>query len=215
MRLPKRGAAMLRPAAYLMTALMLLVMGAALRPLIVPEHSASAPILSADEIGFAQDMSVHHQQAILLAQRLDPGADPAVRQVANQITQAQEFAVGTMMGWLRLANVSPTSAHPMAWMRDPNSGMAMPGMAVAAMPGMATQAELDKLGAARGRDAEILFLQLMYRHHLGGITMAKAADKIITQGAVKESVRGMIATQSEEAGLIAFLLRQRDAQPLP
>ncbi|RMI35802.1 DUF305 domain-containing protein [Nocardia stercoris] len=210
-----------------MTALVLLVMGAALRPLIVPEHPSPAPILTADEIGFAQDMSTHHQQAILLAQRLDPSADPGVRQLANQIMQAQELEVGTMLGWLRLANVSPTSAHPMAWMHDspdavadrhgtaPSSGTAMPGMAVAAMPGMASQAELDKLSAARGRDADVLFLQLMYRHHLGGISMAKAADAIVTKGAVKESIRGMLATQSEEAGLMAYLLRQRDAQPLP
>lgn len=45
------------------------------------------------------------------------------------------------------------------------------------MPGMATMAELDALAASRGPDAEILFLQLMERHHRGGIAMGQAADR--------------------------------------
>ena len=42
------------------------------------------------------------------------------------------------------------------------------------MPGMASEAELGALRHATGRDAEVLFLQLMIRHHEGGMLMAKA-----------------------------------------
>ena len=44
---------------------------------------------------------------------------------------------------------------------------------VAAM-GMATDDQLSELGRLSGRDAEVLYLQLMYRHHQGGLEMAQA-----------------------------------------
>jgi len=176
-----------------------MVIGAALRPVVLPEHATAAPILTDTEIGFAQDMTAHHQQALILVQRLDPGADPAVLRLAQQIDQSQRMEIGMMLGWLRLANASPMPDHPMA----------------ATMPGMASPAELDALAAARGHDASVLFLQLMYRHHLGGITMARTADRQIASGAVKEQARAMIAEQSEDCGLILYLLDQLGAQPLP
>ena len=83
------------------------------------------------------------------------------------------------------------------------------------MPGMASMAELDDLAAARGRDAEILFLQLMLRHHRGGVSMARAADEQLESGPVKEAARGMITAQTQEAGLMVVLLTERGAAPLP
>ncbi|RDI55743.1 DUF305 domain-containing protein [Nocardia mexicana] len=201
--------------------LILLVMGAALRPLIWPETHTAARILNDTEIGFAQDMTAHHQQAVQIVQRLDPGVDPMVQRLAQQIDQSQRVEIGTMLGWLRLANASPMSQHPMAWMaaapdnaaahRHSPASPPAPGV----MPGLASQAELDALSAARGREAEVLFLQLMYRHHQGGVAMAQAADREIASGAVKEALRGMIVGQSQECGLMAVLLSQRGTQPLP
>ncbi|MBF6327936.1 DUF305 domain-containing protein [Nocardia transvalensis] len=212
----------MRPAAYAAATVILLVLGAALRPLILPDNAAPARVLDGTEIGFAQDMTAHHQQAIQMVQRLDPGVDPAVRQLAQQIDDTQRVEIGTMLGWLRLANAAPTSRHPMAWMRDgPDTAAAhhhsptTTPAAPATMPGMASMAELDRLSAVRGRDAEILFLQLMYRHHQGGLTMARAADRALPSGPVKEAARGMITGQSQELGLMAVMLNQRGAQPLP
>ncbi|MQY17377.1 DUF305 domain-containing protein [Nocardia macrotermitis] len=213
-----------RVAAYAATALILLVIGAALRPVILPEHPTPTPILNDVEIGFAQDMVTHHEQALFLVQRLDPGADPTVLRLAQQIDQSQRVEIGTMLGWLRLAGAAPMSNHPMAWMHNgtttaaTHSGMSMTTATTSAattMPGRATQAQLDALAAARGRDAAVLFLQLMYRHHLGGITMARAADRALPSGAVKEQARAMITGQSQEVGMITYLLSQLGAQPLP
>lgn len=209
-----------RGGAYAAAALILLVMGAALRPLVLPEHVAPSRVLDDTEIGFAQDMTAHHQQAILMVARLDPQADPGVLQLARQIDQTQRVEIGTMLGWLRLANAAPTAAHPMAWMHGDtlaahHHSAATPAPTPDAMPGLATMAELDRLSAARGRDAEILFLQLMYRHHQGGITMARAADHDIASGPVKETARSMIVSQGQECGLMAIMLSQRGAQPLP
>ncbi|MFF0490408.1 DUF305 domain-containing protein [Nocardia sp. NPDC004068] len=208
----------MRVLAYLCGALILLVIGAALRPLVLPEHTPAPRVLSDVEIGFAQDMTAHHQQAILMVSRLDRGVDPMVLRLAEQIDQSQRTEIGTLLGWLRLANASPTATVPMAWMHDTDAVAAhhhsQAAAAPATMPGMATMAELDRLSAARGVDAEILFLQLMYRHHQGGVTMARAADQELTSGAVKEAARGMVTDQSQELGLMALMLNQRGAQPL-
>ncbi|WP_024804704.1 DUF305 domain-containing protein [Nocardia sp. BMG51109] len=198
-------------------ALILLIAGAALRPLVLPETHDPPRVLNDTEIGFAQDMTAHHQQAVQMVQRLDPGADPAVLRLADQIERTQQVEIGTMLGWLRLAGAAPMPRHPMAWMsRTADTGAAHGhSSAPMPMPGMATQADLNSLSAARGRDAEILFLQLMYRHHLGGVTMAQAADRQLPSGPVKETARGMIVAQGQECGLMALMLNQRGAQPLP
>ncbi|MEU6562342.1 DUF305 domain-containing protein [Nocardia nova] len=205
-------------ASYAAAALILLVIGAALRPLVLPEKHTAPPVLDATEIGFAQDMTAHHQQAIQIVARLDPGVDPQVQRLARQIDQSQRVEIGTMLGWLRLANAAPTSNRPMAWMNSADMAAHQHSGAPAtapAMPGMATMADLDRLSAARGRDAEVLFLQLMYRHHQGGLAMARAADQEIASGPVKEQARAMIVAQGQETGLMALMLTQRDAQPLP
>lgn len=81
------------------------------------------------------------------------------------------------------------------------------------MPGMATLAELDALSAAHGRDAEILFLGLMTRHHDGGVAVARAADLLLDDGPVKRIARAMMQEQSKESGLMTLMLAERDAVP--
>jgi uncharacterized protein (DUF305 family) len=190
------------------------VLGAALRPLVLPEGHTAVPVLTTVEIGFAQDMTAHHQQALIMVQRLDRNVDPTVLRLAQQLSDAQRIEIGTMLGWLRLADASPLSSHPMAWMHTAVSQhhpSASPSNSVA-MPGTATTAELDALATARGRDAEILFLQLMFRHHQGGLVMARAADELLTSGAVKETARSIFQSQSQEAGVISLLLAQLEGR---
>ncbi|MEV2222307.1 DUF305 domain-containing protein [Nocardia vinacea] len=201
-----------RVAALASVAFVLVVLGAALRPLVLPEQHTTAPVLNAVEIGFAQDMTAHHQQALIMVQRLDRDVDPTVLRLAQQLSDAQRIEIGTMLGWLRLADASPLSPHPMAWLHtdaavshhhpsaDQSTGDAMPGMA--------TIAQLDALSAARGHDAEILFLQLMFRHHQGGLVMARAADELLASGPIKETARSMFQSQGQEAGVISVLLTQ-------
>ncbi|MCZ4557667.1 DUF305 domain-containing protein [Rhodococcus maanshanensis] len=217
----------IRVAALGAAALLFLALGAALRPLVIDEPQVSTTVLNDTEIGFIQDMAGHHQQALMMVQRLDPGIDPGVARLAQQIGDAQRIEVGTLMGWLRLAGVTAANPAPMAWMGAAHeTGGAHTHRATvppadppadqpaALMPGMATTAELDALATARGRDAETLFLQLMQRHHLGGIAMAQAADHLLDEGPVKQTARSMILEQGSETGLMTALLDQRGAQPL-
>lgn len=206
---------LLRAVALVAMAVLLVGVGMVLRPMLVPENQTAPSVLNATEIGFAQDMLIHHQQALFIAQRLDPAADASIRQLAQQVSDTQRVEIGTMLGWLRLANASPTNPNPMAWMpTDTDAAEAHHHSNDGLMPGMATLAELDALSAARGADSETLFLQLMLRHHQGGVTMAKAVDKLLTSGAVKEAARAMLTSQNQEAGIMTIVLAQRGAQPL-
>ncbi|WP_236567348.1 DUF305 domain-containing protein [Nocardia sp. CY41] len=208
----------MRIAAAASAAFALLVLGAALRPLMFPESRSAAPVLTDVEIAFAQDMTTHHQQALLMVQRLDRSIDPVIARLAEQLDRTQRLEIGTMLGWLRLAGAPPGAAHPMAWMPSAEAShrhAAAVAGAAPPMPGMASTAELDDLAAARGGSAEILFLQLMFRHHQGGIAMAEAADGLLRSGPVKEMARAMIHGQSQEAGVMGMLLTRRGAAPLP
>ncbi|MFD6515028.1 DUF305 domain-containing protein [Rhodococcus sp. NPDC060176] len=209
--------------ALVAAALMLLVLGAALRPLFAPENHTQTAVLSETEIGFVHDMATHHQQALFILARLSPDVDQAVTRLAQQIDDVQRTEIGVMLGWLRLAGVPPNSRTPMGWMEASFSGTGdghhhpapdAPDTDTEVMPGMATTEELERLGAAQGSDAEVMFLQLMERHHRGGIAMAQAADALLESGPVKQSARDMINTQSQESGLMTLMLGQRGAQPL-
>lgn len=199
-----------RVVASIAAAVLLLAMGAALRPVLSPADTAR-PVLNDIEIGFVQDMVAHHNQALLLTQRLDPAADPYVVSLARQIADSQRTELGMLLGWLRLAGASVTNPHPMAWM--PATGghdhAAAAHSGTTAMPGMATNAELDELAAARGTRAEELFLRFMRRHHAGGVEMATAADTLLTTGEVDRSAREMARTQGQEIGLLSLLLERR------
>ncbi|GGK96013.1 DUF305 domain-containing protein [Nocardia jinanensis] len=199
--------------AVLVAAGSLLVLGAAVRPLFV-DDPAAPEILSATEIGFVQDMAAHHHQALVMVQRLDPGAGPAVQGLARQIEDTQLAEIGTLLGWLRLAGAPVAGSEPMSWMPgQTHDHHAAPDPSAAAMPGMATRTELDTLSAARGRDAAVQFLRLMQRHHEGGIAMARVADALLTEGVVKQVAREMITEQTQESGLMALLLAQLEASP--
>lgn len=191
---------------------LLLVLGAAIRPLFVADPAAPE-LLSATELGFVQDMSVHHHQALIMVQRLDPGADPAVLGLARQIDDTQRSEIGMLLGWLRMAGAPPSNPEPMAWMPGQAHGQHAAHGQHPGMPGMATQEQLDALSAARGRDAAVLFLELMRAHHEGGIAMARVADALLTGGVVKQAAREMITGQTQETGLMTLLLAQLGAGP--
>ncbi|MBH0776574.1 DUF305 domain-containing protein [Nocardia bovistercoris] len=208
----------IRYAAFAGLAVLLLVIGAAMRPLVIAEEHPEPALMSELEIGFTQDMVAHHGQALLMAQRLDGAADPTVRALAQQIADSQRTELGMMLGWLRMAHAVTINPQPMAWMHEERphahehsgatTATAAP-TAAATMPGMATMDELDALAAARGVDAEVRFLRLMHRHHAGGIQMAQTADRLLASGIVKQAARDMFDTQTREAGLLGLLLTQR------
>jgi uncharacterized protein (DUF305 family) len=180
-----------------------------------PKPTPLAAPLSPTDIGFAQDMSAHHQQAVTMSDMVATDAAPEVRALADQIRLTQLREIGQMTGWLQLAGASVVSPHPMAWMMaDPGHHMTGDDMAMA-MPGMASPADLERLQRLKGRDNEVLFLQLMTRHHQGGIEMAAYVVRHSPTDVVHQTAVAMIDEQSQELMFMAFLLEQRGSAPLP
>ncbi len=178
------------------------------------------------DVGFAQDMSVHHRQAVQMASLArDRSTDPAIRSIAFDIETNQLQQIGQMQGWLSLWNAAalPTGRY-MTWMTGAES---MPGMAgmghsdgssdagVTTMPGMASPADLQQLGAAGGAQFDVLFLQLMLRHHQGGVPMARYAEQHSETAQVRNLAEKIVISQGAESDYMTQLLTQRGAQPLP
>lgn len=212
----------LRPALVAVAALGLLLLGAAAGLLLrLPGTQTSNPGLDSVDVGFAQDMTVHHEQAVEMASwARDHSTDPVIRQLAYDIESSQTAQIGRMQGWLALwgAPGLPINGY-MGWMRDaPGHGAHNPDPStgtVATMPGMATSEELRQLRAARGRDLDVLFLQLMLRHHQGGVPMLEYAAERASVPDVRNLAQQMLVTQTNESEYMKRLLAERGAQPLP
>ncbi|MCR5977598.1 DUF305 domain-containing protein [Gordonia jinghuaiqii] len=194
------------------------VVGSAWSPLS-PHDDAKA--MNPADIGFAQDMSTHHDQAILMARSIvaAPGVDPEIRGLADKILVAQTAEAATMRGWLQFFGHPMSSDSPMSWMPTDSHGHHAdrpPQGDRPPMPGLASIDELGRLTTLVGLDAEKLFLQLMIRHHQGGLSMAQAAYNDDRAGpATKQLALAMIGDQGNEIGQMLILLKDRGAGPLP
>jgi uncharacterized protein (DUF305 family) len=187
------------------------------------DEPAAQPGVGSVEVGFAQDMSVHHLQAVTMANwARDHSTDPRIRQLAFDIGSTQLEQVGRMKGWLMLWD-QPEQAigEYMTWMSGP-SGHDHGAMGAAAesedappMPGMATNEELARLRSLSGAELDVYFLQLMLRHHQGGTDMARYAQQHSPLPAVDALTTSMLRSQGAEMDLMTKLLAERDAQPLP
>ncbi|WP_232851014.1 DUF305 domain-containing protein [Nocardia acididurans] len=166
--------------------------------------------LTAVEIGFAQDMSTHHDQVVLLASTLARDVTAQIRALADQMSTAQTAEIAMMRGWLALFDLPRTAEQPMSWMTGTHQHTGG-----AAMPGMASTGEITRLAAARGADAEVLFLQLMIRHHRGGVDMAQAAYAHASNAQVRRTAMEIVRQQVSELGVMTTLLTAREADPLP
>jgi len=178
---------------------------------------------SSVDAGFARDMSTHHTQAVVMA-GLAPGraADPAVLLYAADIAAGQQFQLGQMQGWLDAWDLRRGSdAAPMSWMsgeagheHGEAGGTATGVPSDTAMPGMASPAEMDQLAAAAGRDFDVLFLQLMIRHHEGGVPMAQYAVDHAETGYVRRLAQSIIKAQTAEVEAMTATLAALGGQPL-
>ena len=74
--------------------------------------------------------------------------------------------------------------------------------------------ELKRLEAASGKDADILFCQLMLRHHLGGIHMIDAVLDESDNDTVRELAQQMRNSQQGEIEALRELLTSLNAPSL-
>ncbi|GAA3355217.1 DUF305 domain-containing protein [Saccharopolyspora gregorii] len=220
------GASMpVRIAIAVVAAAALLLLGGAGGLLIATPSHDSEPAPSAVDIGFAQDMSTHHQQAVTMATLArEHAADVAVRQLAFDIETNQRDQIGRMQGWLNLWGEPTGSTSPMRWMGSGGHehGMeqhsmhgAATGSGAATMPGMADTAELDRLRGLDGPAFDAYFLQLMLRHHEGGAPMARYGAEHAGLEPVRGLAANMLGSQGTESELMRGMLADRGVAPLP
>ncbi|MEV4186118.1 DUF305 domain-containing protein [Streptosporangium canum] len=175
----------------------------------------TAPTDASAEAGFARDMSVHHAQAVEMSFIARDGSqDEALRRLGYDIIVTQTAQRGMFSGWLQQWGLNQSSERPaMAWMAGHGHGGT--AQTSAAMPGMAGEEELKRLREATGKEQEILFLQLMIRHHEGGVQMSQALLKLSDRDEVSTMAGHIVNGQAGEIKLMTDMLRQRGAQPLP
>jgi uncharacterized protein (DUF305 family) len=80
---------------------------------------------------------------------------------------------------------------------------------------MASPKELNELWTKSGKDFDILFLQLMIRHHQGGVMMAQYAAIHGTLDAPRQAAKVMVLQQAQDIGQMLALLKADGATPLP
>ncbi|MYW06581.1 DUF305 domain-containing protein [Streptomyces sp. SID3343] len=185
-------------------------------PAAVPNPPADDSV----DAGFARDMRTHHAQAVQMAMQVrDLTQDESTRRLAYDIALTQQEQIGRMASWLQMWGLTLGSTRPvMQWMTPgsmPNHAGhgATPSAAADTqlMPGMATQAQLDKLGTLRGKDAEIMFLQLMITHHEAGVAMARDGLAHAQVQQVKDLAQTMVTGQAAEIDLMRSMLTERGA----
>ncbi|NJP51452.1 DUF305 domain-containing protein [Streptomyces sp. SBST2-5] len=178
------------------------------------EDGGSTPSAESADAGFARDMAVHHQQAVEMSYIVrDRTENEEVRRLAYDIAQTQANQRGMLLGWLDLWELPKVSADPpMTWMGMGGTADAGGDADGALMPGMATDAEMKRLGELNGKQAEIFYLQLMTDHHKGGVHMAQGCLSKCAVGVERRLARTMVEGQQSEIELMAGMLRDRGAR---
>ncbi|MBB2745854.1 MULTISPECIES: DUF305 domain-containing protein [unclassified Microbispora] len=207
------------PARRRLPALGLVVVLLAAAALVLFFTRQGTPGDTSPEAGFARDMGVHHAQAVEMSFILrDKTSDQALRSLAYDIITTQSTQRGIFMGWLQQWGLDQSSSRPaMAWMSGHGHGG---GSTAALLPdgrmrGMASEEEMNRLRQATGRDAEILFLQLMIRHHQGGVEMAEGLLRLSDRDEVRALAQHIVDGQNAEIRTMKELLAKRGAQALP
>jgi uncharacterized protein (DUF305 family) len=135
------------------------------------------------DIAYARMMIEHHTQALTMTELVPDRAESSrIGKLAARIGAAQGPEIESMRAWL--------SEHGEDEKGD--------GHDHASMPGMATEAQLKKLSAAKGKAFDELFLTLMITHHEGAITMATEVKAQGNNIRIEEMADDVVAQQTSE-----------------
>jgi uncharacterized protein (DUF305 family) len=195
-------------------ALLLAASAGAIAALLIASRLAT-PRDDSAEAGFARDMATHHAQAVEMSFVIrDKSTDEELRTLAYDIIATQSTQRGVFMGWLQEWGLPQASPGPrMAWMPGHAGGSGTAGHHAARMHGMASDDELRRLRSAEGTDAEILFLQLMIRHHEGGVLMARALAGRSRRDGIVQIAKSIEEGQAAEVAQMTAMLAKRGARP--
>ena len=174
------------------------------------------------DIRFAQFMSLHHHQAVVLSQMMRGTVSPAVLVLAETIRHEQQLELGEMRGWLRVwGQPHLPESRSMDWMllgaRPPDAALRQYLLdcqrAPSGMSGLSTDAELGVLHRLQGAARERHYLELMLRHHEGGLPMARFAAENARHPAVRSMAARIVRDQQQETVVLRVLLATPQQAP--
>lgn len=152
---------------------------------------SSAGSFNDADVMFAQMMIPHHEQALEMARLADGRAqDAEVKKIVAAIEKAQDPEIRKMKSWLK------------AWGRPE----AMEGGSGHSMSGMMSDAEMKELAAAKGKDFDRRFAELMIAHHEGAVSMAKTEQQGGADPEAKKVADDVVRTQAAEIAQLKQIL---------
>lgn len=202
----RRGFFVPLPATALASAVLVLIIAGA--GILLWQMWPRDPGNDSAEAGFMRDMNLHHSQAVEMAMIIrDRTEDPELFALATDIALTQSTQMGAMQAYLESWGLPFASADPpMTWMGMPiEDGL---------MPGMATPDQIQQLRDLPVAEAEVLFLELMIRHHQGGVEMAEALLERSDHSSIELMAQRTIALQDMEIGSMNQMLEARGEEPI-
>lgn len=133
-----------------------------------------------DEQSFLEQMVPHHESAIEMATlALEKGQRPQVRQLAQEIIDAQNAEIAQMRQWHQEWYGTELQASE---------------------EGHHASMDMSALEEATGEEFDRQFLAMMIPHHASAITMAEAVMMDAPRSEVEDLAAGIIAAQAAEIG---------------
>lgn len=133
-----------------------------------------------DEQSFLEQMVPHHESAIEMATlALEKGDRPQVRQLAQEIIDAQKAEIAQMRQWHQEWYGTELQASD---------------------DGHHASMDMSALDEATGEEFDRQFLAMMIPHHASAITMAEAVMMDSPRSEVEDLAAGIIAAQAAEIG---------------
>nr|WP_306173536.1 DUF305 domain-containing protein [Limnobacter humi] len=176
------------------------------------------------DLGYAQAMLVHHQQALMMASYMVSPAvsqpDPNVVQLARRIVQVQSAEVEQLKGWLlgREAPVLPLNGDLMAWMKSADAELNVDEklflerckQSPLGMAGLRMPEELQQLGDANlpMTDRQRRFLTWMIAHHEAAMAMSTLPSRRALTPYIRQLANEVLVQQAREVLIMKALLKR-------
>ncbi len=167
------------------------------------------------DVAFASDMIQHHAQALTMVDlTVERDLEPAFREVAEGIRDAQGPEIETMSDWLEqwgeevpatVRDHSNAEGHDTDDMGGDMGGDMGDDMGMD-MPGMMSEADLEDLADASDADFEDLWLEMMIEHHEGAVSMAEDEQEDGSYEPAVTLAEEIAAAQAEEIATMQELL---------
>ena len=142
-------------------------------------NAASAPF----DLQFLDTMSEHHKSAVDMSEiALTNSENPELKKLAQKIIDDQKKEIAQMKDWRE------------KWFAGKPAAMNMEMAGMNSMKDM----KLSDMKAAKGKAFDMMFLDMMTKHHQAAVTMAKEALKKAEHTEVKTLAQNIIKAQEAE-----------------